>query len=80
MAPAAMRSAEDSAVSEIMKSVDCGICVNIKNSFQIEDALNKLLNHNKKFTFSGKDKYTWRASADNYRNIINRICEENSFR
>ena len=73
-------SAEDSAVSEIMKSVDCGICVNIKNSSQIEDALNKMLNHNKKFTFSGKDKYTWRASADNYRNIINRICEENSFR
>jgi glycosyltransferase involved in cell wall biosynthesis len=71
-------SAEDSAVNEIMKSVDCGIFVNIENSSKIEDALNELLNQEKKYTFAGKNKYTWHVSANNYRNIINQICEEKS--
>jgi glycosyltransferase involved in cell wall biosynthesis len=64
---------EDSAVAELMKTIDCGCVAKIGSEESIVTNLRKIISENRQYSFSGANQFTWNEIACKYSAVIDNL-------
>jgi glycosyltransferase involved in cell wall biosynthesis len=70
---------ENSAMVDLMNEIDCGRWADINSDESILDNLRQMLLENKRYNFSGAEKYTWEALAKKYGNLIDHVSKQDLY-
>jgi glycosyltransferase involved in cell wall biosynthesis len=65
----------NSALAEVMREIDCGRLSQINNYDSITENLRVMLLEEKKYSFSGAEKYTWENAGKMYVDVIEKVHE-----
>ncbi|HSP88808.1 MAG TPA: glycosyltransferase family 4 protein [Ignavibacteriaceae bacterium] len=62
---------KNSAMTEVMKEVDCGEVVDINNTDEVYSALKKILIEQKTYSFNGFENYSWEKISSKFSTLLN---------
>ncbi len=65
---------ENSALSEIIKEIDCGECALLNNDNSITAQLQNIFTNAQRYTFNDRNSYDWNNVADLYLSVINKFA------